>query len=206
MAAPAMINVGPQFNMAAFVQQLANLYRSRGFLVTIANFGPSTAITFDKNTGGANMLLGLGQGVTANCALNNNMLTINYTNEDWTGKIIGLAIGWFLCLIPFITAIVGVVRQTQLTKDLSNDAAMIAANCGATTAPNMGYTPGPMPGVPAQPYAQPYTQPVAATPTPQATPAAAQPQVVAETVTWACQCGAQGNTGAFCTICGSPRP
>lgn len=202
MAAPTVINVGTQFSMTAFAQQMANLYRSRGFLVSIANYGPNTAITFDKNTGGANMLLGLGQGVTANCALNNNMLTINYTNEDWTGKIIGLAVGWFLCLIPFITAIVGVVRQTQLLKDLSNDAAMIAANCGATPPPNMGYAPGPMPGVPVQPYAQP----VATAPAPQAAPVAAQPQVVAETVTWTCQCGTQGNTGAFCVRCGSPRP
>lgn len=198
MADPARINVGPQFNMVNFSEQLASLYRSRGFAVTVTPFGTNTSIKFDKNTGGINMLLGLGQGVTANCTLDNNVLTVNYTNEDWTGKIIGFAVGWMLCFIPFITAIVGTVKQVQLTKGISTDAAMVASGGGVGMGMNMGYAPQPAPVT----YAQPPMQPVASQPA----PAANQTETAAGENSWNCQCGATGNTGAFCGRCGSPRP
>lgn len=201
MASPAMINVGPQFNMNSFLQQLASLYQSRGFMVTTTPFGANASIKFDKNVGGINMLLGLGQGVTANCTLNNNVLTINYTNEDWTGKIIGLAVGWLLCLIPFVTSIVGIVRQLQLTKEISTDAAMIAANSGSVVNAGIGNVAAPAPVASVQPSVQ-----VAATPISQPAPSAGAAQVIVEEAVWSCQCGANGNTGAFCGQCGSPRP
>lgn len=200
MASPTMINVGPQFNMDSFLQQLASLYQSRGFMVTTTPFGSNASIKFDKNVGGINMLLGLGQGVTANCTLSNNVLTINYTNEDWTGKIIGLAVGWLLCLIPFVTSIVGIVRQLQLTKEISTDAAMIAANSGLANA-GIGNVAAPAPAASVQPSVQ-----ATATPVPQPATSADAAQVIVEEAAWSCQCGASGNTGAFCGQCGSPRP
>lgn len=195
MASPARINVSPQFNMANFTKQLASLYQSRGFAVTTTSFGTSTAIKFDKDTGGINMLLGLGQGATANCTLNNGVLNISYNNEDWTGKIIGLAVGWILCFVPFITAIIGIVKQVQLTKDISIDAAMIV-NGGAGMGMNTGYTAA---------YAQQSAQPVSAVP-PQSVPTANQAQTATGDISWNCQCGARENTGAFCGQCGHPRP
>lgn len=51
--------------------------------------------------------MGLGKGITASCSLQNNTLVVNYLEGDWIGKIIGLAVGWILCFIPFITAIIG---------------------------------------------------------------------------------------------------
>lgn len=201
MASPAMINVGPQFNMDSFLQQLASLYQSRGFMVTTTPFGSNASIKFDKNVGGINMLLGLGQGATANCTLNNNVLTINYTNEDWSGKIIGLAVGWLLCFIPFVTSVVGIVRQLQLTKEISADAAMIAANSGSVANMGMGNVAAPAPVAPAQPPMQP-----AAKPASQPAAPADGAQVIVEEAVWTCQCGANGNTGAFCGQCGSSRP
>lgn len=52
------------------------------------------------------MLLGLGQGITVNISLNQNLLSVNYADGDWIGKIIGLAVGWILCFVPFITAVI----------------------------------------------------------------------------------------------------
>ena len=60
-----------------------------------------------KNCDGINLLMGLGKGITASCSLQNNTLVVNYLEGDWIGKIIGLAVGWILCFIPFITAIIG---------------------------------------------------------------------------------------------------
>ena len=55
------------------------------------------------------------------------VLTINFSDGDWTGKIIGLCVGWFICFVPFITAIIGCVKQSQLPKKIGNDAMMIAS-------------------------------------------------------------------------------
>lgn len=214
MATPLTLNVGPQFNMTSFVNQLSSLYQNKGFIVSATNFGTSTAIKFDKNTGGINMLMGLGQGVTANCTLSNGMLNINYTNEDWTGKIIGICVGWFLCLIPFITSIIGLFRQFQLTKDISNDATMLAGGAAGSVGTYAAQAPmgqqtyiAPQPSVAPQASAAPNAQVAPVSPVPvapvDAAPIAATEEVV---VAWNCQCGAQGNTGAFCGQCGSPRP
>ncbi len=50
---------------------------------------------------------------------------INYFDEEWTGKIVGLVVGWFLCFIPFITAVIGTVQQYSLTGNINNDAIMV---------------------------------------------------------------------------------
>ena len=125
MASNFMLNVSPEFNMEAFSEQLANLYRARGYVVTVANMNGNAIISFEKNIGGINTVLGLGEGVKANCMVNNGVLNITFTDAEWTSKIIGAVIGWFLCLIPLITAIIGVVRQTSLPKNIENDVRMM---------------------------------------------------------------------------------
>lgn len=133
------INVPPNFNLHMFAGQLAEKYRMDGFTVTVADFNNSVVITFDKNTGGINMLLGLGEGIKATCMVANGVLSINFSDGDWTGKIIGLVVGWFICLVPFITAIIGCVKQSQLPKNIGNDAMMLvsqqAANFNAPCEP-----------------------------------------------------------------------
>lgn len=121
------INVPPNFNLHMFAGQLAEKYRMEGFTVTVADFNNTVVITFDKNTGGINMLLGLGEGIKATCMVANGVLSINFSDGDWTGKIIGLVVGWFICLIPFITAIIGCVKQSQLPKSIGNDAVIFAS-------------------------------------------------------------------------------
>ena len=128
MASNFMLNVSPEFNMEAFSEQLANLYRARGYVVTVANMNGNAIISFEKNIGGINTVLGLGEGVKANCMVNNGVVNITFTDAEWTSKIIGAVIGWFLCLIPLITAIIGVVRQTSLPKNIENDVRMMISS------------------------------------------------------------------------------
>lgn len=127
MANQIVFNVSPDFNIQMFAQQLAEKYRMEGFAVTVAEFNGSEIITFDKETGGINTVLGLGQGIKATCMVMNGALVIDFSDADWTGKIIGLIIGWFICLIPGITALIGAIRQSQLPKKITNDAMMIAS-------------------------------------------------------------------------------
>lgn len=150
MADTVYINVAPDFNIHAFAAQLAEKYRMEGFNVTVADFNGAQVITFDKNTGGINMLLGLGQGIKATCMYQNGVLSINFSDGDWTGKIIGLVVGWFLCLIPFITAIVGCFKQVQLPKNIGNDAMLICSS--------MNQQPFDPEQAPYQPQQPPYQQ------------------------------------------------
>lgn len=125
MADSLMVNVPENFNLDAMCQQLAEMYRAKGFTVNVANLNNSTIIEFDKGVGGINMILGLDLGIKATCTVNNGTLMINYSNAAWTGKIIGLCVGWLVCLVPFITAIVGAVKQSKFPKEISNDITML---------------------------------------------------------------------------------
>ena len=117
-------NIAEGFDLAAFAEEIKEQYQAKGFQVRSIKTKTSIKLVFDKNCGGINNLLGLGQGISATCAMQGkekDILSVNFTNGDWTGKIVGLATGWFLCLVPFITAIVGIVRQSSLAGEIEND-------------------------------------------------------------------------------------
>ena len=130
MANNLMLSVSEDFNIEAFADTLAEQYQSKGFQVRVTKMKNGARIIFDKNCGGINMILGMGQGITANCTLqaNNkgeNLLSVNFSDSEWTGKIIGAVVGWFICFLPVITAIIGTLKQISLPKDIGNDIEMI---------------------------------------------------------------------------------
>lgn len=125
-----VFNVGPNFNLTTFSEQLAGLYRTKGFMVNVAYFNGNSVITFEKDVGGINYLLGLGEGIKATVSQNGNAVMINYSDGDWTGKIVGFAVGWILCFIPLITALIGTVKQLSLNDKITGDAMIIASNLG----------------------------------------------------------------------------
>lgn len=127
MANNVMFNVGANFDMSDFSEKLADMYRAKGYAVNVAYMNGTSIITFDKNTGGINMLLGMGEGIKATCMLSNNTLSINFSDGDWIGKIVACVVGWILCGIPVITGIIGIVKQTKLPKSISTDATMLAS-------------------------------------------------------------------------------
>lgn len=98
MADTIFFNVAPDFNLQMFAGQLAEKYRMEGFTVSVAEFNNTVVLTFDKETGGINMLLGLGLGIKATCTVFNGVLTIVFSDAEWTGKIIGLCVGLYFVL------------------------------------------------------------------------------------------------------------
>lgn len=133
MADSLTINVPEDFDLNLLVEKIKNNFQMQGFTITAAALQPNShRIVFDKNCGGINMLLGLGQGITATLTLNGNCLFVNYSDGDWTGKIIGLVAGWILCLVPFITALVGCCNQFNLPKKISNDITMLISSMTQT--------------------------------------------------------------------------
>ncbi len=126
MADTLTLNVPEKFDLNVMATKLRDNFQAQGYAVTVATMSPnSTRIIFDKGCGGINMLLGLGQGITANCTVNGNILCVNYMDGDWLGKIIGFAAGWILCWIPFITAAVGCCMQFSLPKKINTEISMI---------------------------------------------------------------------------------
>ncbi len=125
MANNIMLNVRPDFNLSVFSNNLAGLYQSKGYMVNVAYINGCSVITFEKGSGGINTILGMDEGIKATCSVMNGVLYINFSDEAWTSKIIGLCIGWFLCFIPLITALIGLVGQLDLPKKIANDAQMI---------------------------------------------------------------------------------
>lgn len=130
MADSVMLNIGPNFDFNAFADRLAQMYAAQGFAVSVTDINNAKVIKFEKETGGINTVLGLGVGITATCSIYNGVLQIMYTDAEWNSKIIGGLIGWFVCLVPLITAIIGAVRQIDLPKNIGRDAGMIVAQMG----------------------------------------------------------------------------
>ena len=128
MADTLMMNVPENFDLTAMAERVKEQFQMQGFIVSVMKMKNSVRIKFDKKCGGINMLLGLGQGITATCMLQNgDNLVVNYSEGDWTGKIVGVLVGWFLCMVPFITAIIGSFQQMSLPKKI-NDAIMASVN------------------------------------------------------------------------------
>lgn len=120
-----MMNVSEDFNLDSLVQQLSDMYRAKGFTVNVANINNSVIMEFDKGVGGINMILGMDLGIKATLSVNGGTLMVNYSDAAWTGKIIGLCVGWIICLVPFITAIVGSIKQSKFPKEISKDITML---------------------------------------------------------------------------------
>lgn len=183
MADSRMIPIGPGFDMQAMISQVVQMYQAKGFTVSVMAFGGGVSIDFRKDDEGIKKYVGLALGIKANITVSNGTMMVDFTDAEWTGKIVGMAVGWFLCLIPFIIALVGCFKQSELPKTIANDIQMVVSGGAAPAA-----------GMPAgQPYAapqQPYQPPV-------------QPSAPAAQA-FCSKCGAGLNEGVrFCPACGT---
>jgi len=115
----------PNFDMDKMIQQITQMYQAKGFTVMAMPMGTGAVIDFRKDDGGITKYLGLALGVKANIMVQNGNMIINFSDAEWTGKIVGLVIGWVFCLIPFIIALIGSFRQLELPNSIGNDIQMI---------------------------------------------------------------------------------
>ena len=139
MADQKMIPLGPGFDMQSMVAQITQMYQGKGFTVTAVAFGTGVSLDFRKDDEGLKKYVGLALGIKANITVNNGTMMVDFTDAEWTGKIVGLAVGWIVCMIPFILAAVGSFKQLELPKTIGNDIQMIAA--GGMQQPPPQYQP-----------------------------------------------------------------
>ncbi len=130
MANSFMINIPADLSVEKLARDLATLYGSRGFSVTVTKLNNSTVLVFDKGCGGINTVLGLGQGIRATLTAKDGVLNVNYSDADWTGKIVGgvifLVFGIGLIGLPVgITALIGTLNQLKLPDSISADITLL---------------------------------------------------------------------------------
>ncbi len=114
MSVNKLLPIGPGADLATIVNGTCQNLQTQGFNVVPAMMGPGSAmITVQKNRDGFQNFLGLGIECRATLTLNGSSLNVNIDSE-WTNKIVAIVVGWFLCLVPFITGIIGCVNQSGL--------------------------------------------------------------------------------------------
>jgi len=128
MSKNVMLNVKPEFELGVFAQKLSDTYCAKGYSVNSVEINGMFMVTLSKNDDGLNHWIGLGEELKVTCMLKNGVLNLTLDESGaWTNKIIAIAVGWFICCIPFVTGIMGCMRQTSLSKGIQDDAAMIVA-------------------------------------------------------------------------------
>lgn len=125
MADTKIIPISANFDMNDLVGRFTEMYQAQGFEVMTTQSANTATIKLSKDNDGIKKFAGLALEVTANISVHNDKLMINFSDAEWLGKIIGLAVGWFLCLVPFCTAVYGSVKQSEFPKKIANDIQMI---------------------------------------------------------------------------------
>lgn len=121
----------PEADLYAAIQATALAMETQGFRTNIQMIGSNSGIlTVTKDREGFTNILGLGLECRANFSALNGQLTVNIDGE-WTNKLIAVAVGWFVCLIPMVTGIVGAINQVTLPEKIFN-----AVNMAVATAQN----------------------------------------------------------------------
>lgn len=133
--------IHPDTDIYAVIEATARNLQAQGFGTNIQMVNPHAGmLTITKDREGFSNIIGLGLECRANFSvINSNQLTVNIDSE-WTNKIIAIAVGWFVCLVPFITGIVGTINQISLPDKIYN-----AVNMALSAAQNGGYQQTPPP-------------------------------------------------------------
>lgn len=129
MSKTSTFMVSENTNLVMMLQMVEQQLRGQGFDVNVIMMNPNCAtVTVGKDRSGIQNVIGLGIECRATISMMpNNAVTVNIDSE-WSNKIIAMAVGWFVCLIPFITGIVGCVNQNSLP-DKVMAAVQTAATC-----------------------------------------------------------------------------
>ncbi len=120
MASIKNLKLNPGTNLSILIDIAAQNLSMQGYDVKSQVMGPSAAeIIVSKDRDGIkNSVLGLGVECRVAITVADDILTLSIGSE-WTNKIIALFIGWFLCWIPIITGVIGLINQSSLPDKIS---------------------------------------------------------------------------------------
>lgn len=113
--------ISSDVSLAAVVESAKQTLTAQGFEVAAQVLNENAAsMTVAKDADGLKNIIGLGVESTVSISvLNGNTLSVNI-EDQWTNKIIAIAVGFFLCLIPVVTGIIGCSNQSGMKNKISN--------------------------------------------------------------------------------------
>ena len=117
MAGFTQIAIAPGTTIDGVLSIASQSLCNQGYEVRSQILGPSTAELFvTKDRDGIKNIVGMGVECHSTITLvAPGQLTVT-TDSTWTNKIVAMAVGFFLCWIPFITGIIGCIGQSDLPK------------------------------------------------------------------------------------------
>ncbi len=138
------------FDFDEFMRQFVSLYQTKGFVVSAAPLGRGALARLSKDDDGFKKFIGLSLGISVTFSFAPNpvggqSLVLTFSDADWTGKIIAIAVGWLICLVPLVTGIIGAANQSGLPNKVTNDVLDILQRMGAieTFGQGSGYSSQP---------------------------------------------------------------
>ncbi len=147
-----VVPVDPNFDLNRLVVELTGVYTAKGFTVTSVPLPTGVTMTFAKSDEGFKKYVGLGLGITLYINVpGDNTIILSYSDAEWSGKIVAVAVGWLVCLIPLITGVVGIVNQLELPKKITNDITNIVRTSYGGQQPYPPYDRQPYPPEPPKP-------------------------------------------------------
>ncbi len=130
MAALRTFQVAPDANIHEIVQAVAQNLSSQGYQCMPQPVGPQSAsLTVCKDRDGIQNIIGLGLECRVSLSINGPQLQVSIDSE-WSNKIIAIAVGWFICMIPFITGIIGCINQNSLPEKIFTAINMAVSSFG----------------------------------------------------------------------------
>ena len=121
MADQFKISVPEYFYIGELKNELVNKYEEEGYNVDVLDESDSSfSVKIEKDMGGFLQYLGLAKAITVNVELEGDKIAVDFTNPEWTGKIVAGVVGLCVILIPLITAIVGAIGQMNFPNEIGD--------------------------------------------------------------------------------------
>lgn len=120
------VNVSDHFDMQQFALEVTNRYYARRYYVHTFDSPSGLTIVLVRRSGNVGSRLGMGVGIEATCALENGQLHVRYTDHERGKRIECLIFGWFLLLVPVVTALIGFSRQRDVERRFAHEVRKIA--------------------------------------------------------------------------------
>lgn len=118
--------VSGDFNLEKFTAEFTEYYRAKQYEVSAMPEGRAAMrIEIGKNSDGIMYYLGLGMKAEISVTLSEfssgqKNIAFEINDAAFVVRIVDLVVGWFLCLVPFITGLIGFVNNSEFMKGLES--------------------------------------------------------------------------------------